>query len=158
MVRTRILVGIALGVCLSVAALGDAKSVKQSKLPPAVLRTAEAQSAGATVTGYWADKVDGVTVYRMDLMADGKTRTIVMDSDGTVTSVEQQVEWSELPPDVQKNFESVSHKGKLGPVSTVSSGGEVVAYEAMLTIGNDRHRVRVKPKAQDGAAAPAASQ
>jgi hypothetical protein len=40
----------------------------------------------------------------------------------------------------------------------VSSGGEVVAYEAMLTIGNDRHRVRVKPKAQDGAAAPAASQ
>jgi hypothetical protein len=154
MVRSRILAGIALGLFLSVAARGDAKSIKQSKLPPAVQRTAEQQSAGGAVTGYWTEKVDGVATYRMELVVEGRTRGIVMDSDGNVLQVEQEVAWSDLPADVQKNFESVASKGKLGPVSTVSKDGELVAYEAMLTIGGDRHRVRVKPKAPDAAPAP----
>jgi uncharacterized membrane protein YkoI len=89
--RTRILAGIVLGLAVCVAAQADAKSIKQSKLPAAVLRTAEAQVAGATVTGYSTDKVDGVVTYRMDLVAEGKTRGIVMDKEGTVLSVEQEV-------------------------------------------------------------------
>jgi hypothetical protein len=147
--RTRILAGIALGLAVSVAAQGAAKSIKQSKLPSAVQRTVEEQSAGATVTGYSSDKVDGVVTYRMDLVAEGLTRGIVMDADGTVLSVEQEVAWSELPADMQKNFENVSSKGKLGAVSTVSTNGSLVAYQALLIVNGERHHVRVKPKAAD---------
>ncbi len=143
--RIRILAGIALGLVVSVAAQGDAKSIKQSKLPAAVLRTAEAQTAGATVTGYTTDKVDGVVTYRMDLVADGKTRAVVMDKEGTVTSIEQEVAWNDLPADIQKTFDTVKTKGELGAVSTVTENGNLVAYVAYLTTKRDRNLVRVKP-------------
>jgi hypothetical protein len=147
MVRSRILAGIALGLVLSVSALGDAKSIKQSKLPPAVQRAAEQQSSGATVTGYSTNKVDGVVTYRMELVAEGRTRAIVMDKDGNVLSVEQEVAWAELPADIQKSFDGVKAKGELGPVSTVSEDGTLVAYVAYLSTIRDRSLVRVKPKA-----------
>ena len=150
--RIRILAGIALGLVVSVAAQGDAKSIKQSKLPAAVLRTAEAQTAGATVTGYTTDKVDGVVTYRMDLVADGKTRAVVMDKEGTVTSIEQEVAWNDLPADIQKTFDTVKTKGELGAVSTVTENGTLVAYVAYLTTKRDRNLVRVKPIAADPAA------
>lgn len=148
MYRTRIFAGITLGLVLSGALLGDSKEIKQSKLPPAVLKTAEQNVGGATVTGYSVDKVDGVSTYRMDLVADGKTRAVVMDKDGNVLALEQEVAWAELPADIQKAFENVSTKGKLGPVSTVSENGTLAAYVAYLHTKNDRSLVRVKPKAQ----------
>jgi hypothetical protein len=154
MVRIRIFAGIALGLVLSVAALADAKSTKQSKLPPAVQQTAEQQSAGATVTGYTRDKVDGLMVYRMDLVAEGKNRAIVMDADGNVLSVEQEVAWNELPADIQKTFQDASTKGKLGSVSTVSTDGTLVAYEAFLVVRGERAKVRVKPNAAQPAPLP----
>ena len=156
--RTRIIAGIALGLAVSVAAQGDAKSIKQSKLPPAVQKTAEQQSAGATVAGYSSNKVDGVVTYRMDLVAGELTRTIVMDQDGAVLSVEQQVAWADLPADIQKTFDTVKAKGELGPVSTVSENGTLVAYVAYLTTKRDRSLVRVKPKAADLQAVPGATQ
>jgi hypothetical protein len=154
--RNRLIAGIALGLVLSVAALGAEKKIKQSKLPPAVQQAAEAQSAGATVTGYTSNEVEGAMVYRMDLVAEGLTRAIVMDSQGGVLSVEQQVGWNELPADVQKNFESVSSKGKLGAVSTVSENGAVVSYVAVLVVNGERHLVRVKPKVAELAPIPGA--
>jgi hypothetical protein len=156
MYRNRLIAGIALGLVMSVAALGDAKAIKQSKLPPAVLKTAEQHTTGATVTGYTTEKIDGAVTYRMDLVAEGLTRGVVMDADGNVLSLEQEVGWNELPADVQKNFESVSSKGKLGAVSTVSTNGAIVAYEAVLVQGGVRNHVRVKPNAADLAPAPAA--
>ena len=150
--RMRILAGIALGLVVSVAAQGDAKSIKQSKLPAAVLRTAEAQTAGATVTGYTTDKVDGVVTYRMDLVADGKTRGVVMDKEGTVLSVEQEVAWNDLPADIQKTFDTVKTKGELGAVSSVTENGTLVAYVAYLTTKTERNLVRVKPMAANPAA------
>jgi hypothetical protein len=153
--RNRLIAGIALGLVLSVAALGAEKKIKQSKLPPAVQQTAEAQSAGATVTGYTSDKVEGAMVYRMDLVAEGLTRGIVMDSKGDVLSVEQEVAWNELPADVQKDFTNASSKGKLGAVSTVSQNGAVVSYVAVLVVKGERLQVRVKPNAAELAPIPA---
>jgi len=151
--RTRILAGIVLGLAVSVAAQADAKSIKQSKLPAAVLRSAEEQVAGATVTGYSTDKVNGVVTYRMDLVSEGKTRGIVMDKEGTVLAVEQEVAWNDLPEDIQKTFDTVKTKGELGAVSTVHENGTRVAYVAYLTTKTERNLVRVKPKAADAAAA-----
>ena len=150
--RTRILAGIVLGLAVSVAAQADAKSIKQSKLPAAVLRSAEEQVAGATVTGYSTDKVNGVVTYRMDLVSEGKTRGIVMDKEGTVLAVEQEVAWNDLPADIQKTFDTVKTKGELGAVSTVHENGTLVAYVAYLTTKRERNLVRVKPKAADPAA------
>jgi hypothetical protein len=143
----RIMSGIALGVVISVGAQAAQKVVKQADLPSAVQKTAGQESAGATVTGYYKDKVDGLTVYEMDLTVDGKTRGIKMDEEGVVTSVVQEMAWDQVPGDVQKNFTNVSSKGKLGPVSSVSKEGKVVAYEAMLASSGVANRVTVRPTA-----------
>ena len=155
--RTRVLAGIAIGLAMSVASLGDAKSIKQSKLPAAVQQAAEQQSAGAMVTGYSTDKVDGILTYRMELVAEGLTRGVVMDKDGNVLALEQEVGWAELPADIQKTFDSVKAKGELGPVSTVTENGSLVAYVAYLTTTRDRSLVRVKPKAAELKPLPGAS-
>jgi uncharacterized membrane protein YkoI len=98
--RLRLTAGLALGLLISVAGLADQKKINESKLPTAVQKTAAEQSAGATVSGYTSEKVDGTMVYQMDLLVDGKTRGIVMDADGNVTAVEQEVAWSDLPEEI----------------------------------------------------------
>lgn len=153
--RLRLVSGVALGLFISVAGLAAEKKIDESKLPAPVRRTAAERSSGATISGYTSDKVDGNMVYQMDLIVDGKTRAIVMDADGNVTAVEQEVEWSDLPEEIQKAFTTASQKGKLGAVSTVSTDGAVVAYEAYLTVKGERARVRVKPNTAAPAAAPA---
>ena len=145
MYRLRLISSLALGLSISVAGLAAEKKISESKLPAAVQKTAAERSSGATVTGYTSDKIDGTMVYQMDLVADGKTRAIVMDADGNVTAVEQEVAWNDLPEDIQKTFSTASQKGKLGAVSTVSTDNTVVAYEADLIIKGERSRVRVKP-------------
>lgn len=147
MYRNRLIAGIAFGLVLTVAAQGEEKTIKQGKLPPAVQKTAGDNVNGATVTGYTSEKVEGAMVYTMDLVADGKTRGVVMDTDGNILSVEQEVAWNDLPAEVQKDFSSTSSKGKLGAVSTVSENGNLVAYKAVLIVNGVRNHVQVKPKA-----------
>jgi len=155
--RTRLIAGIALGLIISVGAQAAEKKIKQSNLPPAVQKSAVEQTNGATVTGYTSDKVAGVMVYQMNLVADGHTRAIVMDQDGTVTSVEQQIAWGELPAAVQKDFDNVLGKGKYDTVSSISTDGKIVAYEAVKVTFGERASVRVKPNAADAVTAPGSS-
>jgi hypothetical protein len=156
--RTRIIAGIALGLIMTVGAQAEEKKIKQSNLPPAVQKTAGENSAGATVTGYTSDKVEGVMVYQMNLKSDGRARSVVMDTDGTVVSVEQEVSWGELPASVQKDFSGVQGKGKFEAVSTISKDGQVVAYGGILLKNGERNHVSVKPIASTEASpAPASS-
>lgn len=145
----RIVAGVALGLIISVGAQAKEKKIKQSELPPAVQATAQQQSAGDTVavTGYTTDKVEGGTIYVMNLVADGLAREVVMGPDGTLVSVEQEIAWEKVPASVQNDFTNVSGKGKLGPVSSVTKDGKVVAYTAMLDRDGKRAHVQVKPNA-----------
>lgn len=153
--RTRIIAGIALGLIVSVGAQAEEKKIKQSNLPAAVQKTAAENTSGATVTGYTSDKVEGVMVYQMNLTSDGKARSVVMDPQGTVVSVEQEVAWTDLPETVQKNFTGVQGKGKFEAVSTITKDGQVVAYEGLLIKNGERNHVRVKPTAPATEAVPA---
>ncbi len=153
--RTRIIAGIALGLIMTVGARAEEKKIKQSNLPPAVQKTAGENSTGASVTGYTSDKVDGVMVYQMNLVVDGRARGVVMDQDGAVVSVEQEVAWADLPETVQKNFTGVQGKGKFEAVSTITKDGQVVAYEGILIKNGERNHVRVKPTAPALEAVPA---
>jgi hypothetical protein len=152
----RLVAGIVLGLVISVGAQATEKKIKESALPAAVQKTAEQESAGATVTGYTKDKVEGEMVYRMDLVADGKTRGVTMGSDGTVLSVRQEISWEEVPEAVKTDFTNVTGKGKLGPVSSVSKLGQVVAYEAVLVKNGVKANVQIKPNAPALEAIPTA--
>jgi hypothetical protein len=157
--RTRIIAGIALGLIVTVGVQAEEKKIKQANLPAAVQKTAADNTAGATVTGYTSDKVDGALVYQMNLTSDGRTRSVVMDAQGAIVSVEQEVAWTDLPEKIQQNFAGVQGKGKFEAVSTITKDGQIVAYEGVLIKNGERNHVRVKPTAPaaDAAPAPAAS-
>ncbi len=153
--RTRLIVGIALGLVISVGAQAAEKKIKQSDLPAAVQKSAELQSAGATVTGYTSDKVDGAMVYEMNLVTDGLTRSVSMDQDGAVVSVEQEITWAQVPADVKTDFTNVTGKGKLGAVSSITKQGKIVSYEAVIVNPKgEKSRVQVKPNPTTAALAP----
>ncbi len=154
MYRTRLIAGIVLGLIMTVGAQAEEKKIRQSKLPEAVQKTAGEQSNGATVTGYTSDEVDGTMVYQMNLAVDGRARGVVMDPDGNVVSVEQEVPWTELPESVQKDFNGVKGKGKFESVSTISKDGQIVAYAGILLRNGERNHVSVKPNAPAPEAVP----
>ena len=155
MYRNRLIAGIALGLVISVGAQAEEKKIKQSNLPPAVQKTAADQVGTGTVQGYTTDKVGGVMVYQMNVVVDGRTRAVVMDESGTVTSVEQEIAWTDLPADVRKDFDNVMGKGKYGTVSSITTDGKIVAYEAVKVTYGEKANVRVKPNPA-AEAAPAA--
>jgi hypothetical protein len=142
----RFAAAIVLGLVISVAAQAKEKNIKQSDLPPAVQQTAERQSAGATVTGYTKEKVEGEMIYKMNLDVDGRARGVTMAADGTLLVVLQEIAWEDVPEAVKTDFTNVTgKKGKLGPVSSVSKMGRVVSYEAILVKDGVRARVEIKP-------------
>jgi hypothetical protein len=105
----------------------------------------EGPAVGATGGGP-GHKVEGETIYQMDLVVDGLARGVVIAADGTIASVEQEIAWDQVPADVQTNFTNVTGKGKLGPVSSVTKQGNIVAYQAVLETKGERALVQVKPK------------
>ena len=146
---TRLIAGIAFGLVIAAGAYAKEKKIKQSEMPPAVQQTAEQQSAGEgnTVTGYTVNKAEGGTLYTMDLVADGLARKTVIAADGTLVSVQQEMAWDKVPAAVQTDFTNVTGKGKLGPVSSITKDGTIVAYEAMLHVDGRMNHVQVKPHA-----------
>jgi hypothetical protein len=141
---------------MTVAAQAKEKKVKQEDLPSAVQRTFESQSAGATVSGYTKDAVEGETFYRASLLVDGRTRTITAHSDGTLSSVEDEVAWEVVPEDVQTAFTRAAGKGKLSGYRSVTTDGKIVSYNALLETNGNRDRVSVKPHATNLEALPSA--
>ena len=144
----RLFVGIGLALLTSVAVYAKEKKVKQGDLPPAVLRTAEAQSAGSDVqvSGYTKDTVEGETLYRMAAVVGGKARGVTIAPDGTLVAIEDEVAWDAVPADVQTAFTRASGKGKLGEFRSVTKDGKIVSYNALLESKGNRDRVSVRPR------------
>ena len=153
---TRLVAGIALGLLMTVAAQANEKKIKQSDLPSAVQRTADAESGGNTVTGYTKDTVEGETLYKANFVVDGHARVVTIASDGSVTSVENEIAWESVPADVQATMTKAAGKGKLSEFRSVSKDGQVVSYNALLLTNGNRDRVSVKPHAAGLEAIPSA--
>jgi hypothetical protein len=143
---------------MTVAVQATEKKVKQADLPPAVLRAVESQTqnAGDTVTGYTKDTVEGETLYKASLLVDGRARVVTIASDGSVTSVENEIAWESVPADVQATMTKAAGKGKLSDFRSVAKDGQVVSYNGLLTTNGNRDRVSVKPHAAGLEAIPSA--
>lgn len=136
------------GACLLLAASavsGAEKQIKKSDLPPAVLKTADAQSAGATVRGYAKDTEDGQLEYEVQLMADGHSKDVTIDPQGNLLEIEEQVAVDALPANVREGLEKKAGKGKITKVESLTKKGSIVAYEAQVLTGAKKSEVQVGP-------------
>src|SRR5215831_9421585 len=97
-----ILAGVSAMIMLSLMdASAQEKKLKKSDLPPAVQKTADEQSKGATVKGYASEREDGKLLYEVELEVNGRTRDVTMSADGAVLEVEDQVDFKSLPAPVR---------------------------------------------------------
>jgi hypothetical protein len=78
-------------------------------------------------------------------MVAGRTKDVLMDGEGSVVEVEEEVAVESLPPAVRTALQAESEKGKLLKVETLTKGAKLVAYEAHLLTNGKKSEVQVGP-------------
>jgi hypothetical protein len=121
------------------------KQLKRSDLPPAVQKTADEQSAGATVRGYSSESEDGQLEYEVALTVHGHNRDVTIAPDGTLLEIEEEVALDSLPAAVRAGLLKAAGAGKIGEVESLTKHGALVAYEAQVRTGTKRSEVQVGP-------------
>lgn len=126
-------------------AVAQEKKIKRSDLPPAVEKTVAAQSAGATVKGFSKEIEKGQTYYEAELIVNGHTKDILIDANGAIVEVEEEVAMNALPTEVKAGLQAKAGEGKLVKVETLTKNDKLVAYEAQVRKGGKKSEVQVGP-------------
>jgi len=156
----RLLAGLAAGIALTAAVLAveNEQRIKKSEMPEAVQATADRESAGATVRSYGKGVEKGQAVYAMDLVAGGHAKKILIGGDGNVVSVEEEVPFAQLPPEIQAGLKQQAGKGRIDRVVAISKNTAVTGYEARLSANEKTSRIELgvdgKPPAPPGSPEP----
>jgi hypothetical protein len=144
--RIEYLVTLCIAALLSVTGLpAQEKKIQRSDLPPAVERTVAEQSQGAKIHGFSREVENGATYYEAELVVDGHSRDILIDKDGQIVEVEEEVVIADLPASVRAGLQAKAGKGKLTKVESIRKYDHLVAYEAQVLTGNKHSEVQVGP-------------
>jgi uncharacterized cupredoxin-like copper-binding protein len=142
-IAVAVLVGTALATQAS--AQEKEKKLQRADLPAAVQRTADEQSAGATVKGYSTEEDNGQVVYEVEMTMHGHARDVTIGADGTVLEVEQEVALDSLPAAVRTGLKQLAGSGTIGKIESLTKKGTLVAYEAHVKHGSKRSEIQVGP-------------
>ena len=126
-----------------VLAQGQENKIQRSALPPAVEKTVVEQSKGATIRGFSQEKENGQTYYEAELMVNGHTKDVLVDVNGSVVEVEEQVSTESLPAAVRQGLQDKAGKGKLVKVEALTKKDKLVGYEAKVLINGKTSEVQV---------------
>lgn len=121
------------------------RKIKRSDLPPAVQKTVAAQSAGATVKGFSKENEKGQIYYEAEMVVNGHSKDILIDANGAIVEVEEEVALDALPAEVKAGLQAKAGEGKLVKVETITKKDKLVAYEAQVTKGGKKSEVQVGP-------------
>lgn len=130
---------------LTVPAWPQEKKIKRSDLPPAVEKAVAAQSQGATIRGFSEEKDHGQTLYEAEFVVNGHSKDVLMDANGQIVEVEEQVVVDSLSPAVRDGLQTKVGKGKLVKVESLTKHGKLVAYEARVVTDGKTSEVQVGP-------------
>jgi uncharacterized membrane protein YkoI len=134
-------------ICLLLAATiaAQEKKIKRSDLPPAVEKTVAAQSQGATLRGFSEEQENGQTCYEAKLLVGNHKKDILIDANGAIVEVEEEVAADTLPQEVRDGLNAQASGGKLLKVEAITKHDKLVAYEARVLKGGKKTEVEVGP-------------
>ncbi|HQR38581.1 MAG TPA: hypothetical protein PLF26_09280 [Blastocatellia bacterium] len=138
-------IAIAAGLVIASTAIGQERSIKRSQLPAAVEKTVAANAANARVRGFSEEKENGQTFYEAEFVVDGHSRDILMDPDGNIVEIEEQVPLDKLPANVRAGIVAQAGKGKITSVESITKHDAIVAYEAHILTGKKHTEIQVGP-------------
>src|SRR5689334_13283393 len=106
--KNRIRINFLLLCALCALLLGTAAAQEQKmkiKVPPAVQRTVDEQSQGAKIRGLSKEVEKGKTQYELELTINGHARDMIIDPNGAILEVEEDVTLDSLSPAVKAEVE-----------------------------------------------------
>jgi len=127
------------------AASAAEKKLKKSDLPPAVQKTADEQSQGATVKGYASEVEHGQLQYEVELMTNGRSKDVTISKEGSVLEVEEETALDALPAAVREALQKKAGSGKITKVESITKHDVLVAYEAQVHTGKKHSEIQVGP-------------
>ncbi len=130
---------------LSTIALGQEKKIERKDLPPAVEKTVEAESQGATIKGFSQEKENGQINYEAEMSVNGHSKDLLVDPNGKVIEVEEQVPLDSLPAAVKQGLQAKIGAGKILKVESLTKHDKIVAYEAKVQIDGRKKEIQVDP-------------
>jgi len=130
---------------LATTATAQEKKIQRSELPSEVEKTVVSQSEGATIRGFSKEIENGQLHYEVELMVNGHSKDILMDSGGAILEVEEQVAVDSLPADVRSGLQAKAGNGQLLKVESITKHDKLVAYEAQVRSSGKRTEVQVGP-------------
>ena len=138
---------LAAAIAATVAAAEEQeKKIQRSDLPPAVEKTVSAQSEGATIKGFSQEKENGQTYYEAEMIVNGHSKDVLIDLNGNVVEVEEQVALDSLPTAVKDGLQAKAGKGKIVKVESLTKHDKLVAYEAKVQTAGKRSEIQVGPE------------
>ena len=139
-------------ICLLVASLvvvasafAQEKKIKRSELPAAVEKTVVEQSKGATIRGFSEEKEKGQTTYEAEMLLNGHTKDVLMDANGVVIEIEEQVDLQAVSAEVRAGLQAKAGKGKITKIESITKKDKLVAYEAHVVTDGKKSEVQVGP-------------
>jgi hypothetical protein len=121
------------------------KHLKKSDLPPAVQKTADEQSKGATIRGYSSEVEGGKLQFEVEMVVKGHSRDVSIAPDGSILTVEEQVDLDALPATVREGLRKMAGGGTITKVESITKHGKLVAYEAQVRTGSKRSEIQIGP-------------
>jgi hypothetical protein len=132
-------------VALSTITSAQEKKIPRADLPPAVEKTVAAQSQGATIKGFSQEKEKGQTYYEAEMTVNGHSKDVLIDVNGAVVEVEEQVALDSLPPAVKEGLQAKAGAGKILKVESLTKHDKLVAYEAVVQTDGKKKEIQVGP-------------
>ena len=133
---------------LTTIAAAQEKKVERKDLPPAVEKTVEAQSQGATIRGFSEERENGQTNYEAEMTVNGHSKDVLIDAKGAVVEIEEQVPLDSLPASVKDGLQAKAGSGKILKVESLTKHDKLVAYEATVQTGGKKKEIQVDPTGQ----------
>lgn len=137
---------IMLGLCTTASA--QEKKIKREQLPAAVEKTVAQESQGATINGFSTETEKGKRLYEVELTVSGHSKDILMDQNGNIVEVEEEVSMDSLPSAVQDALKKRAGAGRIGKIESLTKNGKLVAYEAHVKTGAKRSEIQVGPNGE----------
>jgi len=121
-----------MGALLITPAMFGADKLKIEDLPPAVQKAVKEQTQNATLGAISKEVEKGKTMYEVESKVNGKVHDLMIDSNGGVISVEDEVSLDSIPGPAKDAILKKVGTGKIKLVEKVTQG-KVVSYEASYT-------------------------
>ena len=117
---------------LALTASASAVKIKKSELPEAVRAAADRHAPGAQIRACWRITGDAEPMYEVDVKADGRKKGFIFAPDGKLLTIQEEVEWQDLPGDVQESLLRVARGHDIEEVYSISQHGEITGYGARI--------------------------